>query len=734
MPSSSRAIVDPNMDVDDFVHPGPIDTSLLTMQSVHRTEAIWRNQMDGEFKSHKPLRIKGHNVVSLNPRHTQYVANAVFLPWSQVCNVKINPKLCTVLVERWCPESHTFHLNRGAATITLQDMTLLIDLPIDGEPMSGLAEFEWEPLCLSLLGNVPDRPKLKSMGSKTWFDNYLNHMPADADEETLRKYVRAYILCLLGLTLMLDLYGDQVALHYLPLLADLDTVRRYSWGSAFLAFEYTHLCRGGNFKKSQMADCPLLLQFWSWERMRIEAPQTYWREAPDLEDDIHPFYGPMEYKVKKSNVPFFYGVSMSKAEIQGRIAKDYGLEISYLKAWQSKQQTRINLFGTWDGFFTYLPHVMKALVDASPETIVKWDTEEIDGEYIQVNHVFWAFAECIHAFKHCRPILSIDGTHIYDKYDGKLLVACSFDVNNGVLPVAFALVESENTSSWSWFMRCIRDGVTLRLGLCVISDRHGGIMAAMKEQHGRLLSLTIVSAFTTSRATSTRRNASESFNDVLKHGRDLPNSALVMFTFKQLNKYFNKCRYHYDNIDSAFAPKVHQRLEELRQRAPFHKVTIFNPSRRIYEVITGIKHHKWKFCLPDRTCACGKWTILHIPCSHAIAACKFARLEFSDFVPHEYILQAYNMTWSYHFSPLPHVDFWEPYVGLPHIHNPHFKRTKVGRNPTRRRHNEMDQRDVGQSSTQGEASSSQPPGRNQRCKLCKQTGYNRRVCPFNNVS
>ncbi|KAL9671951.1 hypothetical protein QQ045_009525 [Rhodiola kirilowii] len=48
---------------------------------------------------------------------------------------------------------------------------------------------------------------------------------------------------------------------------------------------------------------------------------------------------------------------------------------------------------------------------------------------------------------HCRPILSIDGTHMYGKYDGKLLVACSLDANNGVLPVTFALVESENTSS-----------------------------------------------------------------------------------------------------------------------------------------------------------------------------------------------------------------------------------------------------------------------------------------------
>ncbi|KAL9688361.1 hypothetical protein QQ045_032782 [Rhodiola kirilowii] len=205
--------------------------------------------MDRQFKSDKTLRVAGHNVVSLNPRLTQYVANAGFLPWSQVCNLKKYPKLCTALVERWRPETHTFHLNGGEPTITLQNVALLTGLPIYGEPVSGLAEFEWEPLCLSLLGVVPDRPKQKSMGSKTWFDNYLNHMPADVDEETLRKYARAYILCLLGLTLMSDLYGNQVALHYLLLFTNLDNVRRYSWGSAVLAFEYSHVCKASNFKK-----------------------------------------------------------------------------------------------------------------------------------------------------------------------------------------------------------------------------------------------------------------------------------------------------------------------------------------------------------------------------------------------------------------------------------------------------------------------------------------------------
>ncbi|KAL9684320.1 hypothetical protein QQ045_021756 [Rhodiola kirilowii] len=157
----------------------------------------------------------------------------------------------------------------------------------------------------------------------------------------------------------------------------------------------------------------------------------------------------VEYVVKKSN-PSFMVFCCRK----GREICPWGLRIAALRnsyrwevrkhPWQAKQQTMINLFGTWDGSFAYMLHLMKALVDLSLETVVKWDTDEID------------------AFKHCHPILSIDETHLYGKYDAKLLVACSLDANNGVLPVAFALVESENTSSWSWFMSCIREGVTSR--------------------------------------------------------------------------------------------------------------------------------------------------------------------------------------------------------------------------------------------------------------------------------
>ena len=69
------------------------------------------------------------------------------------------------------------------------------------------------------------------------------------------------------------------------------------------------------------------------------------------------------------------------------------------------------------------------------------------------------------------------------KYQGTLLIAISCDVNNKLVPLAFALVEKENNDSWGWFLRLVRIHVVgpgREVG--VISNRHQGILNAVREQ------------------------------------------------------------------------------------------------------------------------------------------------------------------------------------------------------------------------------------------------------------
>ena len=97
--------------------------------------------------------------------------------------------------------------------------------------------------------------------------------------------------------------------------------------------------------------------------------------------------------------------------------------------------------------------------------------------------MFWSFKPSIIGFEYCCPILSIAGTHLYGKYKDTLLIAMGCDENNQLFLLTFAITEGENIDSWGWFLECIRNRVTQRTGICVISDRHPSIMVATSDPH-----------------------------------------------------------------------------------------------------------------------------------------------------------------------------------------------------------------------------------------------------------
>jgi hypothetical protein len=58
-------------------------------------------------------------------------------------------------------------------------------------------------------------------------------------------------------------------------------------------------------------------------------------------------------------------------------------------------------------------------------------------------------------------------------YPGQCLTAVGLDPNNGIYPLAYAIVEAENKGSWTWFLQCIQDDLDLRpnSNFTFISDR-----------------------------------------------------------------------------------------------------------------------------------------------------------------------------------------------------------------------------------------------------------------------
>jgi hypothetical protein len=89
----------------------------------------------------KPLRIHTHNPLVWDEWYEPFIHHAGFLPLAQLVNCGLplmDATTFTTLVDRWRSETHTFHLPSGEITVTLQEVTMILGLPIDDTPVCGL--------------------------------------------------------------------------------------------------------------------------------------------------------------------------------------------------------------------------------------------------------------------------------------------------------------------------------------------------------------------------------------------------------------------------------------------------------------------------------------------------------------------------------------------------------------------------------------------------------------------
>ena len=64
-----------------------------------------------------------------------------------------------------------------------------------------------------------------------------------------------------------------------------------------------------------------------------------------------------------------------------------------------------------------------------------------------------------------------------------VLTAIGIDCNKQIVHITFAFVENENTESWYWFLERLKNHVVVgRPNVCFISDRHAGLLAAIRQQ------------------------------------------------------------------------------------------------------------------------------------------------------------------------------------------------------------------------------------------------------------
>ena len=259
---------------ENEIHPGPLDTSVLKHQEHHISGSVWAKEEMGSARVLNVRRavdtVMGNGVVPL--RIIPHLQAAGFYEVAKISsNMSFDARLISSMVERWRPETHTFHMPIGECTITFQDVAVLLGLRVDGEPVTGETNrTDWPFIIRQFLGRMPANSEITGnrLRIKWLNENFgnINDVP-DGDDDGLLFFARAYIMRLIGGWLLPDSSGSRVPLRYLLLLQDLHQTGRYSWGSAVLGYLYRELCLATNKDKKEIAGCTMLVQLWAWTRI-----------------------------------------------------------------------------------------------------------------------------------------------------------------------------------------------------------------------------------------------------------------------------------------------------------------------------------------------------------------------------------------------------------------------------------------------------------------------------------
>ncbi|KAA0065298.1 protein FAR1-RELATED SEQUENCE 3-like [Cucumis melo var. makuwa] len=118
-----------------------------------------------------------------------------------------------------------------------------------------------------------------------------------------------------------------------------------------------------------------------------------------------------------------------------------------------------------------LPRFAHILELNNPGSVVEYKVDAND----RFLYLFMTLSTSISGWQHCRPVISIDGTSLKNKYGGTLLSASTPDANDQIFSLAFCVVDYENDSSWTRFCNQLKRIIGGRNEVDIVSDIHKSI-------------------------------------------------------------------------------------------------------------------------------------------------------------------------------------------------------------------------------------------------------------------
>ncbi|CAI9302964.1 unnamed protein product [Lactuca saligna] len=473
-----------------------------------------------------------------------------------------------------------------------------------------------------------------------------------------------------------------------------------------------------------------------------------------------------------------------------QLQKDFEVGISIDKVFRAKAIATKTVEGDYTKQYEILRDYVLELQATNVDTTVKIDVyseQNPSNPTRRFKRIYICLGPLKKGFKAgLRDLLGFNGAHMKGPFPGQVLTAVGLDSNNGIYPLAYAIVETENKSSWVWFLQCLGEDLDLgsNSNFTFITDRQKGLIPAIAQlfpcaEH-RCATATTIPEFEhcmkefsnydkeacewlrkippkhwarshfTGRAISDilLNNLCEVFNSKIIKGRDKPIIGCLEYIRQYLMKRICHVMKVMDKAKGPLTPTATTILDINKFHAS-HYIARWNGGEK-YQV-TRAWQDQHVVDVRNNTCTCRKWELIGIPCKHAIATLYEITKNSEDvgdiyrWVKKVYWLDTWKNAYSYKVEPIKGRIMWPkslcPTTLIPPIHHKQIDR------PTKKRKKSEDEKlsqsQRGCQSQTGTHGVSQEEGCkvgldgvqkltrkyvSVTCAKCKNKGHNSRTC------
>ncbi|XP_056694868.1 protein MAIN-LIKE 1-like [Spinacia oleracea] len=267
--------------VRSHISGGPVDGSVIPSFGGHVARQIW----DGEERKVLLCQNRSQACSTLNywreSEESQELKRRVdatglaHLPYCMFAHIDM--PLISAFVERWQPDTNTFHMSFGEMTIMLHDVWHILRIPVDGRLISAQSDsVQLKVDMIELLGVSVEDMKSQShwRGGGVAIDSIVDY--CRDSQRSVETSVVGWMLLMLGTSLFVDKSGSRLRPASILELKDggVESIAEYSWGSATLCYLYHQLGVASRGGAQGIAGCLTLLQAWIYEYFPTFRPHT----------------------------------------------------------------------------------------------------------------------------------------------------------------------------------------------------------------------------------------------------------------------------------------------------------------------------------------------------------------------------------------------------------------------------------------------------------------------------